>query len=98
MKLLNKSGEDFSNRMISFLDSSFHTMKDFDDIKIKDFEYKSYIDAFKNDKKHFDSKYRVILPTNDGSLKLIEIDKSIEIDDLINKVSKKYIDKYNFTG
>ncbi len=98
LKLLNKSGEDFSNRMISFLDSSFHTMKDFDDIKIKDFEYKSYIDAFKNDKKHFDSKYRVILPTNNGALKLIEIDKSIEIDDLINKVSKKYIDKYNFTG
>ena len=98
LKLLNDSGKIFSNKMTSFLDNSFYTMRDFQDIKIKNFEYQSYIEAFKNDKKHYDNKYRVILPTNNGTLELIEIDKSIEVEALINKVSEKYINKYNFMG
>jgi 3-dehydroquinate synthase len=96
LKLLNDSGKDFSNKLTSFLDDSFNTMQDLNDIKIKDFDYNSYIEAFKNDKKHFDTNYRVILPVNNGSLKIIEIDKSFEVEELITKVSKKYINKYNF--
>ena len=96
LKLLNESGKNFSKIMTLFLDNSFYTMKDFQDIKIKNFDYKSYIEAFKNDKKHYDSKYRVILPTKNGALELIEIDKSIKIEELIKNVSEKYINKYNF--
>ena len=98
LKLLNESGKNFSKIMTLFLDNSFYTMKDFQDIKIKNFDYKSYIEAFKNDKKHYDSKYRVILPTKNGALELIEIDKSIKIEELIKNVSEKYINKYNFMG
>jgi len=96
LKLLNESGKNFSNKMTSFIDNSFYIIKDLHSIKIKDFEYQGYLEAFKNDKKHYDNKYRVILPTKNGALELIEIDKSFEIEELIKNISEKFINKYNF--
>jgi len=98
LSLLNNEGKVFSKKMKLFLDNSFSLMSEISDIKIKSFNYEKYISAFNNDKKHIDNNYRVILPTKNGNLELVEIKKDKDILNIINKVSEEYIKKFNFIG
>ena len=96
LNLLNDDGFKHANKMNNFLESAFLNLKDMQEIKIPDFDYDIYMKAFKNDKKHLDNKYRVILPFDHGKLKLISLDKSIELENILINATRKYIKEFNF--
>ena len=95
MGYLNDEGKDYADKMLEFL-KTFSIIHDMDKLKIEDFDYESYMEALKNDKKHEKNKYKLILPYNDGLLQLVSLEKSKKIEQILISTSKKYIEDFNF--
>ena len=93
-ELLNNDGDKYTKKMNDFLDKSFSDIKDMEKIKIKNFDYNLYMKAFRNDKKHLQDKYRVILPCDQGNLGLISLDKNTKSENIFINASKKYIQAF----
>ena len=96
MGLLNDEGINYTNKMNVFLKNTFLTIKDMKEIKVKSFNYELYLEAFNNDKKHLADQYRVILPCDNGNLRLISLEKNKEVQKIFISASEKYIKNFNF--
>ena len=96
MGFLNDEGKDYTDKILKFLKKTFSTINDMEKLKIKSFDYELYMEAFKNDKKHIKDKYKVILPCDDGSLRLVSLEKDKKIEKIFISSSEKYIKDFNF--